>query len=94
MTQSDHRRAKARPPVAPALMRQHPLATGEDETMDRPSMTPYNALTAIRARIRGEWDNPKLVFFGPLSPDVGDDILEIIRCVSPSIESEDEDATS
>lgn len=35
------------------------------------------ALIAIRARIQGEWDNPHLVAFGPLSADVRTDCNEI-----------------
>ncbi|HET7150857.1 MAG TPA: hypothetical protein VFI60_05565 [Candidatus Acidoferrum sp.] len=36
------------------------------------------ALTAIRARISGEWDNPALLKFGPLS-DMTSDIQIIAR---------------
>lgn len=35
------------------------------------------ALIAIRARIQGEWDNPYLMAFGPLSADVRTDCNEI-----------------
>ena len=36
------------------------------------------ALEAVRARIRGEWDNPALVKFGSLSTDTMKDILYIV----------------
>lgn len=35
------------------------------------------ALIAIRARIRGEWDDPHLMAFGPLSTNVRTDCDEI-----------------
>lgn len=37
------------------------------------------ALCAIRARIQGEWDNPALMSFGPLSANAEEDILLIIE---------------
>lgn len=46
-------------------------------------MTPETALEAIRARIRGEWDNPALVEFGPLKTNPNADILDIIASVKP-----------
>jgi hypothetical protein len=42
-------------------------------------MTPVQALRAIQARIRGEWDCPDLVKFGPLSTDTLQDVLAIIK---------------
>lgn len=39
----------------------------------------HAALVAIRARLNGEWDNPALQSFGPMTPDARADILEIIR---------------
>ena len=40
-------------------------------------MTEDEAVEAILARIRGEYDNPALVKFGPLSDDLTDDIEAI-----------------
>lgn len=37
------------------------------------------ALGAIAARINGEWDDPALVAFGPLSIDAQSDCLRIAR---------------
>ena len=37
------------------------------------------ALEAIRARIAGEWDNPALVAFGPLSTDTLADVDAIAK---------------
>ncbi len=36
------------------------------------------ALTAIQARLHGEWDNPALVKFGPLGDSLGD-VNAIVR---------------
>jgi hypothetical protein len=38
-----------------------------------------NALEAIQARIRGEWDNPSLMSFGELSTNANEDILRIVK---------------
>ncbi len=37
------------------------------------------ALTAIRARIAGEWDNPSLIKFGALSEDTEADIKKLAQ---------------
>lgn len=49
--------------------------------MKETTLTVSEALSAIKARIDGEWDNPALVKFGPLSTSVNDDILSIMECV-------------
>lgn len=36
------------------------------------------ALTAIKARIDGDWDNPDLLHYGPLTTDTNADIKRII----------------
>ena len=46
-------------------------------------MNAQTALEAIRARIKGEWDNPALVEFGALLPDANADTLDIIEAVNP-----------
>lgn len=46
-------------------------------------MNAQTALEAIRARIRGEWDNPALVEYGPLKVSKDADILDIIAAVKP-----------
>ncbi len=38
-----------------------------------------HAITAIQARIHGNWDHPTLVQFGALSTDTPADILDICR---------------
>jgi len=43
-------------------------------------MTPNDALSAIRARIQGVWDNPALASIGPLG-DADYDILRILDLV-------------
>lgn len=40
-------------------------------------MEPIQALRAILARAQGEYDDPALVAFGPLSPDILRDIVLI-----------------
>jgi len=42
-------------------------------------MTPEEALEAIVARYNGEWDNPSLMKFGPLSTDTADDMFHIAK---------------
>lgn len=47
-------------------------------------MTPQAALRAIVARIQGEFDQPDLVAFGPLSPDRMADVLAIAEAAPPA----------
>ena len=44
-----------------------------------PAFTHEIALRCIRARLKGEWDNPALRSFGPLSPDVVADVLAMVE---------------
>ena len=39
----------------------------------------FDALIAIWARVTGEFDNPELMAYGPLSTDPKDDIIDIAR---------------
>jgi hypothetical protein len=52
--------------------------------MNRPQLTAIEALKAIRARIKGEWDCLELVKFGPL----GDEINDIAELTEIGIEQQ------
>jgi hypothetical protein len=46
---------------------------------DKVALSTNEALRAIRARIRGEFDNPCLMEYGPLHEDSDVDVLELVR---------------
>ncbi len=46
-----------------------------------PTLTPLEALEAIKARINGVWDNPQLEKIGALFTQETEDIITILSCV-------------
>ena len=46
---------------------------------DSEGETAQATLQAIQARINGEWDNPALLAFGPLSEDSNADVLAMVQ---------------
>lgn len=58
-----------------------PDYVAEDVSLEPESTAPSDAdkVEAALARIGGEWDNPKLVAFGPLSPNTSYDVGQILR---------------
>lgn len=55
------------------------LLIQERDTKAAAPASPSNAREAAMARIKGEWDNPHLLAFGPLSTDTLADVLAILE---------------
>jgi hypothetical protein len=53
--------------------------TPDPETMGYHEAVMHEALTAIVARLKGEYDNPAIEAFGPLSESTRDDILRLAQ---------------